>query len=200
MIVGIILAAGASSRMGRPKALLPIGADTFVTRLAKTLRAGGVDDVLVVAGGQSDNVRQAIDEAGVAARVVENPRPEDGQLSSMLTGLTAADRPGTEAVLVALVDVPLLSETTVAAVLAAFRRLHAPIIRPSRGMRHGHPVLFAREVFGALRAADPALGANGVVRAHLHRCIDVPVEDAGAFEDIDTPGDYARLIGSASGT
>ena len=72
-------------------------------------------------------------------------------------------------------------------------------MRPSVGGRHGHPVVFARSMFDELRAADPAVGAKAVVRAHAANAIDVAVDDAGACQDIDTPEDYERLIGPFPG-
>lgn len=193
MIVGIILAAGASSRMGRSKALLPIGADTFVTRVCRTLLAAGVSDVVVVAGAEHEATAAEIARAGLNARVVENTRRDEGQLSSVVAGLTVADRPGVDAVLVHLVDTPLVRPETVRAVIDGFVRTHAPIVRPIVDGRHGHPVLFARRVFDDLRRADPAVGARAVMRAHADSVVDVAVEDEGACLDIDTPDDYAQL-------
>jgi molybdenum cofactor cytidylyltransferase len=194
MTVGIVLAAGSSSRMGRPKALLPIGSGCFVTRVCRTLLDGGVDDLVIVAGPEIEAVTDAVVRAGLPARVIENRHREDGQLSSLLAGLAVADRPGTDAVLVHLVDVPLVRADTVSAVLEAFARSGAPIVRPVAGGRHGHPVLFARRVFDDLRRADPASGARAVVRAHAGEVRDVRVDDEGACRDIDTPGDYEACI------
>ena len=195
MIVGIVLAAGASSRMGRPKALLPLGEDTFLSRVCRTLAEGGVDDLVVIAGPEAADVERELDRAGVCARVVENARRDQGQLTSLQAGLAVADRPGVDGVLVHLVDVPLVAPGTVRAVVEAFGRTRAPIVRPSVGGRHGHPVVFGRSIFDELRAADPAVGAKAVVRAHAADALDVAVDDAGACQDIDTPEDYRRLIG-----
>jgi len=193
MVVGIILAAGASSRMGRPKALLPIGDDTFVVRVCRTLLEAGVDDLIVVSGAEHGPVAEAVSRAGVPVRVVENPRRDEGQLSSVLAGLAVADRPGVDAVLVHLVDAPLVRPETARAVLDAFLRTRAPIVRPSVGGRHGHPVLFARRMFDDLRRADPAVGARAVVGAHAAEICDVQIDDDGAWQDFDTPEDFARL-------
>ena len=195
MVVGIVLAAGASSRMGRPKALLPIDGDTFVTRVCRTLLDGGVDDLVVVAGAEHEAVAAAVATAGLPARIVENTHRDEGQLSSVLAGLAVADRPGVDAVLVHLVDAPLVLAGTARAVLEAFVRTHAPIVRPDVHGRHGHPVLFARRVFDDLRRADPVVGAKAVVRAHAAEICNVPVDDEGACRDVDTPEDYARLAG-----
>ena len=96
--------------------------------------------------------------------------------------------------LLTLVDTPFVSAETVRAVVQRYRTVHAPIVRPVRGAEHGHPVLIHRTLFDALRAADPVSGMKPIVRAHVSAAGDLPVEDEGAFLDIDTPGDYARAM------
>ena len=127
------------------------------------------------------------------AQVIEHPGWTQGQLSSLLAGLEAVEDSLLEAVLVTPVDVPLVSARTVAAVIGAWRRTRAPIVRPANGARHGHPVMFDRSVFDDLRTADPNVGAKAVFALHRDRVLNVEVDDAGAFEDIDTPGDYEKL-------
>jgi CTP:molybdopterin cytidylyltransferase MocA len=99
-------------------------------------------------------------------------------------------------VLVHLVDMPLVRPETARSVIDAFRRTRAPIVRPAVGGRHGHPVLFGRQVFDDLRRSDPSAGAKAVVRAHAAEVCDVPVDDEGAWRDYDTPEDLARLTGA----
>ena len=206
MIPAIVLAAGKSSRMGRPKALLPIGSsgDVFLTRIITQLRAGGADRIIVVLGGHAAEIRasllahRSLGEGGPAdstLTVVDNPQFESGQLSSLLVGIDAADKPGVDAVMVTLVDLPLITAATVRAVLDAHRRSPgAPLVRPRRGERHGHPVIFHRMLFDELRRADPSKGAKPVVHAHAAEEVNVDVDDDGAFIDVDTPDDYKRLI------
>jgi CTP:molybdopterin cytidylyltransferase MocA len=201
VIPAVVLAAGASTRMGRPKSLLPIGApaEPFVARIARTLLAGGADDVVIVVGAHAPEVCDAIRSAGVCARVVENPQWARGQLSSLVAALDLVDRPGVRAILVMPVDMPLVTPDSVRAVLDAYRRHAHPVVRPFDGRRHGHPVLFDRELFGALRAADPARGARAVIAAHLEAVLDVPVADEGAYQDIDTPEDFERFVAGLTG-
>ena len=198
MIPGVVLAGGASSRMGgRPKALLPTGHgdETFLARIVSALRAGGVDDVVVVAGYHEKAIGQAASVMVTPVRVLPNAAPERGQLSSLLVALTAIDRPGVGAMLVTLVDLPLVLPATVHAVLEGYRRTGAPIVRPARDGRHGHPILFDRSLFDELRRADPDLGAKPVVRAHAADSLEIEVDDDGAFFDVDTPEDYERVFG-----
>ncbi len=197
MIPAVILAAGASNRMGRPKALLPVARDgeTFIARIVRTFSDAGVDDVLVVIGAHAEAVRPAIGRLPSFARIVENRDYERGQLSSLVAALDVVDRPGVHAFLSMPVDIPLVSSTTVRAVIEAYRAQRHCIVRPVVGNRHGHPVLFDRSVFGDLRAADPSRGARAVIAAHLPDVLDVPVDDPGAIHDIDTPEDYERFTG-----
>ena len=196
VIPAIVLAAGRSSRMGRAKASLPAGdGDTFLARITRTFLAAGVDDVIVVVGYDADAIASTFSESGLPARFVVNPGYDGGQLSSLLAGLAVVDRPGVAAVLVTLVDVPLVSASTVRAVIDSYRRTQAPIVRPTAGDRHGHPLLIDRSLFAALRAADPSTGAKPIVRAHASAAGDVAIDDEGAFTDIDTEEDYWRTIG-----
>jgi CTP:molybdopterin cytidylyltransferase MocA len=199
MIYGIVLAAGASSRMGQAKAALPFGptGETVLSRIVSTLLAGGAPRIVVVSGAHIDAVRRAMPPHEARAGVVEHPGWAEGQLSSLIAGLDAIDDPLIEAAMVTPVDVPLVTAATVTAVIAAWRRTRAPIVRPVNGPRHGHPVIFDRSVFDDLRAADRSIGAKAVFALHRDRVLNVEVADPGAFEDIDTPGDYARLLGPA---
>jgi molybdenum cofactor cytidylyltransferase len=196
VIPAIVLAAGRSSRMGRAKATLPAGdGHTFLTRIVATFLDAAVDDVIVVVGHDADAIASRFSESGLPARFVVNREYDRGQLSSLLAGLDVVDRPGASAVLVTLVDVPLVSAATVRAVVESYRRTHAPIVRPTSGDRHGHPLLIDRSLFAALRAADPSAGAKPIVRAHATAGGDIPIEDEGAFTDIDTEEEYQKFVG-----
>jgi molybdenum cofactor cytidylyltransferase len=195
MIPAIVLAAGQSARMGRPKPLLPIGSgETFLTRVVRTLSEAEVEDIVVVAGHQADAVLAALDGTRLTARFVINPDYEEGQLTSLIAGLRVIDRPGVVAAIVTLVDVPLVTADTVRALVAQYRRTGALIVRPVLGQRHGHPVIIDRSLFDALRAADRSVGPKAVIRAYASPAGDVEVEDEGAFRDIDTPADYERVM------
>lgn len=197
MISGIILAAGASSRMGQSKAALPFGTSgqTVLSRIVNVLLQGGVPKVAVVAGAHIDAVRRAM-PADDRAHLVEHPGWAEGQLSSLLAGLNAIDEPTLEGVLVTPVDVPLITPSMVEAVIRAWRRTRAPIVRPVSGPLHGHPVIFDRSVFDDLRAADRNIGAKAVFAIHRERIVNVEVEDADAFEDMDTPEEYRKMFKS----
>ena len=196
MIPGVILAAGRSSRMGQSKALLPTrpGGPSFVRRLSAALLEGGVVDVLVVGRPDDGVLRTEVESLGTGVRLVINAHAEAGQLSSVIAGLNAADRPGVHGVLITPVDVPFILPGTVRALLTTFASRQAPVVRATHLGRHGHPVIFGRGVFDELRRADPALGAKAVVQAHARDLIDLEVDDPGVLHDIDGPDDYARVF------
>ena len=193
----IILAAGESTRMGAPKALLadPDGRP-FVARLVRAFAAAHISDVVIVTGSQHAAIVDAIatDGPSITPIVVRNPRPSLGQLSSLWVGLDAAAKPDLEGVLVTPVDIPMVRPSTIRQVIDTWERTHAPVVRPAVGERHGHPVLFDRAVFDALRRAPLTEGARAVVRAHGDRLVNVPVDDEGCLVDVDTPADYEAIL------
>jgi molybdenum cofactor cytidylyltransferase len=184
--------------MGQPKAALPIGqtGETVASRVVRTLLDAGVPRVAVVGGAHMEELRAALRPLDPRVRVIEHAGWERGQLSSLLAGLSAIDDRLLEAALVTLVDVPLVQSDTVTAVIAEWRRTRAPIVRPAQGERHGHPVIFDRAVFADLRTADLDVGAKAVFARHAAQIVNVEVNDAGAFIDIDTPEDYSRFRSS----
>ena len=187
--------------MGRTKATLPLeSGETFIARILRTFREADVEDVVIVVGHDAQAVMAAVEAAGLGARLVVNEAYESGQLSSVLAGLSVVDRPGVEAVLLTLVDVPLVTSTTVRAVVKRYRDRKPPVVRPVDGTRHGHPILLDRSLFEKLRAASPEAGMKPIVRACASGAGDVSVQDEGAFLDIDTPDEYERVVRDGLGT
>jgi molybdenum cofactor cytidylyltransferase len=199
VIPAIVLAAGRSTRMGEPKAALPLDAgDTFLTRIVRTFLDAGVDDVVVVVGHEADAIVASFAPSGLPARFVVNREYDRGQLSSLVAGLGVIDRPGVMAALVTLVDVPLVSAATVRAVVDRYRSTRAAIVRPTSGERHGHPLLIDRSLFSELRSADPTSGAKPIVRTYASPDGDIAIADEGAFTDVDTREEYEQLISGRS--
>jgi len=198
MIHGIVLAAGRSSRMGKPKALLPAGTEgqLFLGRIVASLRSGGVSEIAVVTGADADAIRAHVAEQRLPVRLVHNAEHDMGQLSSLKAGLSAIAGPDVSAAMVTLVDIPFFDQNTVRLLIEAHRAHHPLIVRPVNDGRHGHPVLFNRRLFDELLGADPAEGAKPVVHAHLDEIVEVPVNDEGAFLDVDTMDDYERILRS----
>ncbi|MFQ5743088.1 MAG: NTP transferase domain-containing protein [Acidobacteriota bacterium] len=197
-VAGLILAAGASRRMGFPKPLLPLAGRTYLEHILDTLATSPVDPTLVILGHRAEEIRAAVSwEFG---RPLIHRGWRQGMLSSLQAGLRALEtceagprRDHVEAVLVALVDVPLFSLASVLALLMAFERTSAPILVPVHEGRRGHPVLFARRVWSDLHDAPAEAGAIAVVRRHAASVIEVQVEDEGILWEADTPEQHRRL-------
>jgi len=199
VIAAIVLAAGASTRMGAPKALLPDGRGRpFIVRLLHTFSEAGFRHAIVVTGAVHAGIVAAVAADAPCAQSVtfaRNPAPERGQLSSLVVGLGQL-KPGVRAALVTLVDAPFVTAATVRTVVSAYEATNALIVRPAQGPRHGHPVLFDARLFRELHDADPQVGAKAVVRAHAAGIVHVETADDGAFVDVDTPDEYAKALGS----
>lgn len=192
MIGAVVLAAGDSSRMGRPKALLPIEGTTFLGNVLATLRASGVSTVRVVLGGHADEIREAVTLHRDV--VVLNPTPEAGMLSSVRRGVRALPEE-VDAFLLWPVDHPTVLPDTIRKLVAAFRSGGAPVVVPVHAGRRGHPVLFAAPLKDELLHAPDAVGARAVVALHEDAIRAVEVHDAGVLADVDTPEAYARIVG-----
>ena len=192
-VAGIVLAAGRSARMGRPKSLLEIGDRTFLERAIGILERGGCTDVIaVLARGEAEGRAGELARAH-GAKPVESPGGE--QIDSLRMGLAAVPA-GAAAAVVLPVDHPLADALTVAVLIGEYEATGAPIVRPVYHDRPGHPILLARVLWPEL--ADPTLeqGARDVIHHHAEEIHDVPIDDRGVTVDVDTPADYQREIGS----
>lgn len=190
-VAGVVLAGGRSSRMGRSKALLEVDGRSFLAACVRTLRDGGCAPVVVVV---PPGASAEIEEAGRAgARAVETAEPGGEQVDSLRRGLDALGGEGAAVVLP--VDHPLVRPATVRALVDAAAGAAGAVVRPTVGGEPGHPTLFPRSIWAALR--DPSLprGARSVVEAA--RTVDVPVDDPGVLADIDTPEAYRRFVEEA---
>lgn len=187
MIAAIVLAAGTSTRMGRQKLTLPMADGRPLVRVAvEQVLAAGIDDTVVVLGGDAEAVALAL--ARLPVRTVVNPRYAEGQSTSLRAGLDAL-RPGTDAAVVALGDQPLPDPDVIRRLIEAFRTSGRPIAVPVYRDGRGNPVLFAAELFGELRAVTGDRGGREVIARDPARVTEVSV-DTPMPADIDTHEDY----------
>ncbi|MCI0419982.1 MAG: nucleotidyltransferase family protein [Acidobacteria bacterium] len=191
-VAGLILAAGKSERMGRPKALLPIFGECFLAHVFSEAVHSNLADVKVVLGHHAERILQALPE--MKDRSFINPNYEAGQLSSLQCGLRQLGTVGIDGVMVLLIDHPLIHRDLINQLVEAFSRNDAPIVIPSFGHRGGHPMIFAAELFGELLAAPLDKGAVSVVRKHQHEILHLEVNEPGVLIDIDTPDAYDEQI------
>lgn len=187
---GLVLAAGGSGRMGRPKALLEIAGETFLDHAIRVLREGGCRSVYVVAGDAPE--LHAI-VAAQDARLVRNDDPASEQFTSVKLGMRALPA-DSAAVAVLPVDCPLVQSSTVQTLAVAAARTAKPVVLPMYNGVGGHPVILMRSFFDTVLGARNAEGLSGVIIAHGHKVELVTVMDAGILVDIDTPQEYERFI------
>jgi xanthine dehydrogenase accessory factor len=189
MKVGLVLAAGESRRMGRPKLELPVGGAPMIRRSVETMLAAPFERVrIVIAPGAVLDL-----PADPRLQLVENPDAKSGIASSIRRGLADLP-PETEAVVIALGDLPLVRRETVEEVLDAYEETGRPIVFPQYRGRQGHPVLWGRRFFGELRNLEGDNGAKAVLDRNRDVALAVPVTDPGVCLDIDTPADYATVV------
>lgn len=191
-LAGIILAAGASRRMGAPKALLEYAGETFLDRWIGLL-AAHCNPVLVTLGTQAETIRGRLRRAAQAQFVV-NPAPQRGQFSSLQCALRALPAQA-EGFLFTPVDYPAVRAETVAELIRVFLQERPLVLAPRCQGRSGHPVCCGRPLVAEMLAEPAESQARFVLRRHAEQIRYLEVEDPGVLEDADDPEAYARLLG-----
>jgi CTP:molybdopterin cytidylyltransferase MocA len=186
---GILLAAGAGTRFGGPKALATIAGERFVERGRRILAAGGCDPVIVVLGAAAAEIRGAADLHG--AEAVNNPDWASGMGSSLRAGLDALEGRCAAAV-VALADQPRVGEEAIHRLIAAWRSGAIAAVATYAGQPRNPVVLDASLWPAAREAAVGDTGARGLLRT-LEGVKHVPCDDTGSPDDVDTTAELARL-------
>ena len=191
MVDAVVLAAGSSTRMGRPKLLLALDGRGLVRRVVDETLASRVRQTLVVTGAHREAVEAEL--AGLPVRLVYNPDHTRGMSTSLRAGLDALP-PDAEAVVVLLADQPLVDHSIVDALIAERERTGATIVRPSYGGQPGNPVLWDRTLYGELRAQDGDRGGRELLRLRAGETAHVEIADRRAGQDVDTPAEYQALV------
>ena len=191
-VSGIILAAGRSQRMGRPKALLPIFGTTFLEHIVHQIRGSRLVDVKIVLGYQPEYILERLPDLKKAT--VINSRYCEGQLSSLQTGIRALEPRNSDGLMLFLVDHPLVDTTLINEMINRFGRGGHPIVIPTFQGRRGHPVLFSKGLFVDLLSASPDEGAVAVVRQYRRQIHHLEWKSNEILIDVDTPEAYQRWI------
>ena len=196
----IILAAGASTRMGTPKQLLPYRERSFIRYITESAIcasqqrfaiASVCQPIAVVLGANAEQIKPEISQLPV--QIVENQQWAEGMSSSIRVGLEAllGVNQNLEAVAIALCDQPFVSSQTINQLIEAYDLTGKPIIASEYAGTLGVPVLFSHTLFSELMALKSNEGAKQLIKRHIHEVFSIPFPD-GAI-DIDTPNDYEKL-------
>lgn len=192
-IYGVLLAAGTSSRMGRPKQLLDWGGRPLVRHVAEAALASRLDGLVVVLGAAAAEAREALAGAEGAVRLVACADYAEGQAASLRAGLAALPADARAAV-VLLVDMPLVGPALIDRLLAAYAAAPgAKAVVPRHAGRRGNPVLLAAETFAELGALTGDVGARALLERHASEVAWLDVDDPAVVTDADTPEAFERI-------
>jgi molybdenum cofactor cytidylyltransferase len=194
MLAAVILAAGASARMGSPKALLPYRGRTFLEHLLEVAQHPRIGLTRVVLGAGINHVRDKIKLD--PASIVFNADWRQGQLSSIQAALRSLPREETEGMILFLIDHPLITAPLVRTLIEQFDESGKPIVIPAFHGRRGHPVIFRSSLYGELLAASAEVGARAVVWAHAAEIHEVPTEEEGVVLNLNDPETLKRALGA----
>lgn len=195
MLAAVILSGGASRRMGLPKALLPYQGCTFLEHLLNVTIQPQIGARRIVLGADAGAIAKAVPLD--AAEVVINEDWESGQLSSLQAALRSLP-PGTDGVLLCLVDHPLISATLVGGLIERFYSEKKAIVLPSYQGRRGHPVIFSSCLYEELMRAPLETGARAVVWAHAGEVEEVSTSEEGCVLNINDPAALQKALNHAN--
>jgi 4-nitrophenyl phosphatase len=190
-IAAVILAAGASTRFGKPKQLLDWGGVPLLVHVADAALAAGLEPVIVVLGCQAETARAALGARPV--RAVMNWRWEAGMSASVQVGLAVLP-PTTDAAIFLQCDQPLITPDLLRALVVRFEESDAPIVHPTHAGRRSTPVLFARRLFPELAQVSGDKGGRSLIARHAKDVAAIEVADPNVLTDVDTPADYERAL------
>jgi molybdenum cofactor cytidylyltransferase len=193
LLAAVILSAGASTRMGRPKALLPYREGTFLEHLIEVTRDPRIGVTRVVLGAGAEVIR-TIAKLDPSITVL-NPDWEQGQLSSIRAGLWSLEEIDADGIVLCPVDHPLVSARLVSDLVERFYQNNKLIVLPTYNGRRGHPVIFSKALFGELLAAPEDKGARSVVWAHAADVLEMQTDEEGVILNLNDPDMLSRAIG-----
>ena len=191
MIVPLRVAAGQSKRMECLKQLLPLGTRTLLGETICRFQEAPPASIFVVVGHEALSIKERL--AGLPVKWIENPHYREGMSSSIREGIRALPSE-TEAVLLALGDLPLIQAVTIRKLMDSFLASRSELVVPVFRGRLGHPVLFGKSYFRYLERLTGDKGARDFIQANKEKALFLEVEDPGICCDIDTAEDYERLV------
>ncbi len=191
MVSAILLAAGESQRMGRPKQLLPFGSSTILGKTIDNLLSSRADEVIVVLGTRAGAMKQVI--AGRQVKVVVNPDYRKGMSASLIAGLERVDSKA-QWVMVALADQPLIDKDTYNRLIEGALGCDMGIILPTYRSKRGNPVIFSIKYKDELLGLEGDVGGREILKRHPDDILEVAVGSEGVTIDINNLDDYYSCL------
>lgn len=191
-VAALVLTAGASRRMGTPKALLPWGPATVIQHLLRQIQLAGFNETLLVTGAHHNLIQEALVDDKV--KICFHPDWELGMGSTISRGIREVEHrfTGIDAVLILLVDQPLITREYLKCILEAHRNRPEAIIASDYGEFAGAPALFPRRFWAALKGIPSSQGARKLIASYGEQC--EILDPGGAITDIDTPVAYKKAL------
>jgi molybdenum cofactor cytidylyltransferase len=187
MLSAILLAAGESKRMGKPKQLMPLGQSTLLEQTIDNLLDSSVDETIVVLGHKAEEIARTI--AGRPVKIVINSDYSQGMSTSIIAGLILVD-PCSQAVMLAMGDQPLVESSTINQLIEAFNKNKKGIAVPTYRGRRGHPIIFDIKYKTELFKLKGDIGGREIIRNHPDDVLMVAIDSESVISDIDTQDEY----------
>lgn len=191
MLSAILLAAGQSKRMGKPKQLMPMGKSTLLEQAIDNLLNSLVDETIVVVGHKAEEITRAI--ASRPVKIMLNHNYPQGMSTSIIAGLILAD-PTSKAVMLALGDQPLVESGTINQIIDAFNKNDKGIAVPTYRGKRGHPIIFDIKYKAELMELEGDIGGREIIKNHPDDVLEVAVDSESVISDIDTEDDYQSQV------
>jgi molybdenum cofactor cytidylyltransferase len=191
MLSAILLAAGESKRMGKPKQLMPLGQSTILEQAIDNLLNSAVDEIIVVLGHRAEEIRKTI--AAKPVKIMVNPNYKEGMSTSIIAGLILTD-PQSEAIMLALGDQPSVDSQTINHLIGEFYNHDKGIAAPTYQGRRGHPIIFAIKYKEKLLELEGDIGGREIIKNHPDDVLEVAVGSESVISDIDTRDDYQSKL------
>ncbi len=194
-VAAIVLAAGKSERMGRPKMLLPWKGSTVLGTVLQTLYDSGIEKIICVLGSARQEIEDHLRRLPFSVEVIFNALYENREMGDSIRAGFSSIGEQVDAVLIVLGDQPQMQSHTVIKILEAFKETGSALIVPSFQMRRGHPWLIGKTLWTEFKKIGPAHTMRDFLRSHQHEIHYIEVDNESILKDLDTPDDYLAETG-----